>query len=163
MTEPRIPGYAGHEYGERIAASATLRPGATAAILDGDKLFLTRRVDNGEWCLPGGGIDPGERPAEAAEREVLEETGLIVRATALLGVYSDPDLVLVSHDGSWVQIIGILFRAEVIGGTAGTSDEVTEVGWFTADEAAELTVIPNHRLLLPTAYGAEAPFFNPAK
>ncbi|WBQ02701.1 NUDIX domain-containing protein [Kribbella sp. CA-293567] len=163
MTEPRVPGYLRHEYGDRIAATATLRPGATAAILDGDKLFLTRRTDNGEWCLPGGGIEPGERPAETAEREVFEETGLVVRATALLGVYSNPDLVLVGHDGSRVQIVGILFRAEVVGGTAGSSDEVTEVGWFTAEEAAELTIVANHQLLLPTAYGLEGPFFNPAE
>jgi 8-oxo-dGTP pyrophosphatase MutT (NUDIX family) len=47
-------------------------------VLDGERLLLTKRSDNGQWCLPGGGIDPGERPAEAAEREVLEETGLTV-------------------------------------------------------------------------------------
>jgi 8-oxo-dGTP pyrophosphatase MutT (NUDIX family) len=149
-----------HEYGVRIGAGAVLRAGAAAAVLDGDRLLLTRRSDNGEWCLPGGGIDPGERPAETAEREVLEETGLRVRATGLLGVYSDPDVVVVYPDGNRVQILGVLFRAEVVEGTAGLSDEVTEVGWFTAEEAAELTVIANHRPLLPTAYGVAGIYFN---
>lgn len=149
-----------HDDGVRVDAKAPLRPGASAAVLDGDRLLLTRRSDNGEWCMPGGGIDAGERPAEAAQREVLEETGLRVRVTGLLGVYSDPDLVVVYPDGNRVQILGVLFRAEVVEGTAGLSDEVTEVGWFTAAEAAELTVIANHRPLLPTAYGDAGIYFN---
>ncbi|GAA1511962.1 NUDIX domain-containing protein [Kribbella lupini] len=151
------------EYGVEVDARAPLRPGASAAVLDGDRLLLTRRSDNGEWCMPGGGIEAGERPAEAAEREVFEETGLRVRTTGLLGVYSDPDLVVVYPDGNRVQILGVLFRAEVVDGTAGLSDEVTEVGWFTAAEAAELTVIANHRPLLPTAYGAAGIYFNPSR
>ncbi|WP_246486199.1 NUDIX domain-containing protein [Kribbella qitaiheensis] len=149
-----------HEYGERIGATAVLRVGATAAVLDGDRLLLTRRSDNGEWCLPGGGMDAGERPAETAEREVLEETGLVVRATELLGVYSNPDVVVAYPDGNRAQIVGILFRGEQVEGTAGLSGEVTEVGWFTAAEAAELTLIANHVPLLPTAFGTDRPYFN---
>jgi 8-oxo-dGTP pyrophosphatase MutT (NUDIX family) len=129
-------------------------------VLDGERLLLTRRSDNGEWCLPGGGMDAGERPAETAVREVLEETGLVVRATELLGVYSNPDVVVVYPDGNRVQVVGILFRGEQVEGTAGLSDEVTEVGWFTASEAAELTIIANHVPLLRTAYGLEGPYFN---
>jgi 8-oxo-dGTP pyrophosphatase MutT (NUDIX family) len=159
-TSERVPGYTKHEYGERIGATAVLRIGATAAVLDGERLLLTKRSDNGEWCLPGGGIDPGERPAEAAEREVLEETGLTVRVTELLGVYSNPDVVVVYPDGNRVQIVGVLFRAEPVDGVAGLSNEVTEVGWFTAEEAATLTVIANHQPLLPTAFGADGPYFN---
>jgi 8-oxo-dGTP pyrophosphatase MutT (NUDIX family) len=159
-TSPRVAGYTTHEYGERIGATAVLRIGATAAVLDGDRLLLTKRSDNGEWCLPGGGTDPGERPAETAEREVLEETGLTVRVTELLGVYSNPDVVVVYPDGNRVQIVGVLFRAERVAGTAGLSNEVTEVGWFTAEEAARLTLIANHLPLLPTAYGTERPYFN---
>ncbi|WP_238157928.1 NUDIX domain-containing protein [Kribbella voronezhensis] len=149
-----------HEYGDRIGATAVLRVGAAAAVLDGDRLLLTRRSDNGEWCLPGGGVDPGERPAETAQREVLEETGLTVRVTDLLGVYSDPDVVVSYPDGNRAQIVGILFRAEQVEGTAGLSDEVTEVGWFTAEEAAQLTLIANHVPLLPTAFGTDRPYFN---
>jgi len=159
-TSERVPGYTKHEYGERIGATAALRIGAAAAVLDGDRLLLTKRSDNGEWCLPGGGIDPGERPAEAAAREVLEETGLTVRVTELLGVYSNPDVVVVYPDGNRVQIVGVLFRAEPVAGVAGLSDEVTEVGWFTAEEAAGLTVIANHEPLLPTAFGVAGPYFN---
>ncbi|TCO52037.1 ADP-ribose pyrophosphatase YjhB (NUDIX family) [Kribbella antiqua] len=157
---PRVPGYTRHEYGDRIGATAKLRVGATAAVLDGDRLLLTRRSDNGEWCFPGGGIDPGERPAETAEREVFEETGLSVRVTGLLGVYSDPDVVVAYPDGNRVQILGILFRAEAVDGSAGCSAEVSEVGWFTAEEASRLTVIANHRRLLPSAFGDATPYFD---
>lgn len=128
--------------------------------MDGERLLLTRRSDNGEWCMPGGGVDPGERPAEAAVREVLEETGLSVRVTGLVGVYSNPDVVVVYPDGNRVQILGIAFRAVAIGGEAGCSPEVTEVGWFTAEEAAGLTVIAGHRPLLPVVFGGGETYYD---
>ncbi|MGW7685806.1 NUDIX domain-containing protein [Kribbella sp. NPDC054772] len=158
---PRVPGYTRQEHGSRIGTTARLRPGAVAAVMDGDRLLLTKRTDNGEWCLPGGAIEPGERPAEAAERETFEETGLKVRATGLVGVYSDPDVVVVYPDGDRVQLLGIVFRAEVVAGGAGRSAEVGEVGWFTADEAAELTVVAGHRLVLPAVFAGGLYFDEP--
>ena len=158
---PRVPGYTRHEYGHRLGATAVLRIGAAAAVLVGERLLLTKRTDNGEWCLPGGAIEPGERPAEAAERETLEETGLSVRVTGLIGVYSNPDVVVVYPDGNRVQIVGVVFRAEPVGGEAGTSAEVSESGWFTADEVAQLTVIAGHRSILPAVFGGELYFDRP--
>ena len=140
------------EQGDRIGATATLRPGAAAAVRDGDRLLLTKRSDNGQWCLPGGGVEPGERPAETAIREVLEETGLTIRVTGLLGVYSDPDLVVRYPDGDRVQIFAVCFWAEPVEGTAGVSDEVTEVGWFTASDADRLHIVATQQTIVEAAY-----------
>jgi len=58
-------------YGERISRQGKIRLGCSAAIFDEQgRIFLTRRTDNGQWCLPGGGMDAGESVAEACEREV---------------------------------------------------------------------------------------------
>jgi 8-oxo-dGTP pyrophosphatase MutT (NUDIX family) len=140
------------EVGPRRARTAKLRPGAAAAVIDGDRVLLTRRSDNGQWCLPGGGMDPGERPSETAVREVYEETGLRIRVTGLLGIYSNPDIVVVYPDGNRAQIVSSCFWAEPVGGEATTSDEVTEVGWFTADEAAGMTIIETHRQIVDVAF-----------
>lgn len=57
----------------------------------GERIVLVRRkFPPPGWAIPGGFIDTGERAEEAAIREAHEETGLSVRLTALLGVYSDP-------------------------------------------------------------------------
>jgi len=67
------------------------RPRACAALIHGDTILMVRHVEptRSYWTLPGGGIDAGETPAEAAIREVGEETGVRVRAVRLLweGVY----------------------------------------------------------------------------
>lgn len=66
-------------------------PTADVIIEVGDRIVLVRRKHPPRgWALPGGFIDEGERAEEAAVREALEETGLAVTLTTLLGVYSDP-------------------------------------------------------------------------
>ncbi len=55
----------------------------------------------------------------------------------------------------------MVFRAEVVRGEAGCSAEVSESGWFTAEETAELTVIAGHRPILPAVFGGEL-YFDPS-
>ena len=58
------------------------------AIIEDEKVLLTKREDFEVWCLPGGGVEDGETLAEGAIREAKEETGLDVELTSLVGVYS---------------------------------------------------------------------------
>jgi 8-oxo-dGTP pyrophosphatase MutT (NUDIX family) len=84
-----------YAYGDRIGRTAQLKLGSSAIVLNqaGDKILLTRRTDNGRWCLPGGGMEVGESLEECCMREVWEETGLTVRVVCLLGIYSTPHRV----------------------------------------------------------------------
>ena len=133
--------------GDRVAKQARLRIGCTAAIFNPtrDKILLTRRSDNGLWCLPGGGMDAGETAAECCEREVWEETGLMVKAKRLIGIYTTPHVLVEYRDGTKAQIVAMLFEVEIIGGQAGLSNEVTEYGYFNADESAKLELMYHHR------------------
>ena len=64
--------------------------GASAVVIDSRRVLLIQRKDLGTWSLPGGLVDPEETVAEAAVREVAEETGLTTELTRLVGVYSSP-------------------------------------------------------------------------
>lgn len=91
--------------GERIGAEARLSVGCSAIVYDdaGEKILLTRRTDNGQWCLPGGAMEAGESLSEACIREVFEETGLHVRVLRLIGVYSTPHRIIQYRDGNRVH------------------------------------------------------------
>ena len=130
-----------------MGRGAILRPGASAIVFDAgrEKVLLTRRQDNDRWCLPGGGMDPGESAAEACIRETLEETGLNVRVTRLVGVYTSPDLVIEYADGNRFQPIAFSFEAEVIGGELTLSDETTEFGYFSLEEMDALDLMEHHK------------------
>ncbi len=133
-------------YGDRLGREGKIRVGCSAAIFDeAGRVLLTRRADNGQWCLPSGGMDPGESPAETAVREVREETGLNVRITRLVGVYSDPNQLVVYADGNKVQIIAVHFEAEVIGGTLGLSEETTEFGYFSPEQIKDMEMLGHHK------------------
>ena len=134
------------KFGERIGKEGVLRPGASALVFDEarEKILLTRRADNGRWCLPGGGMDPGESAAEACAREVLEETGLEVQVTKLVGVYTTPDLLIEYPDGNKIQPVAFSFEVEITGGQLTLSDETTEFGWYTLAEMEALDIMENH-------------------
>src|SRR5512134_1633061 len=126
-------------YGPRLAKEGKLRVGCSTALFDEyRRILLTRRADNGQWCLPGGGMESGESAAEACEREVFEETGLRVRVKRLVGVYSHPDQLVVYPDGNKAHIVALHFEAEVVSGAPGLSDETTDFGYFTLEEMQDM-------------------------
>jgi 8-oxo-dGTP pyrophosphatase MutT (NUDIX family) len=137
-------------YGDRISKDARLRLACSATIFDHSrqKILLTKRTDNGLWCLPGGGVDSGESVAEACEREVLEETGLIVRAKKLIGVYSDPHMLVEYADGNSFHIVGLNFEAEVVGGALIISNETTAVDFFDQEQMKALDIMQPHKIRL---------------
>ena len=140
-------------YGDRIGKRGVLRVGASSIIFDEsrEKVLLTKRTDNGRWCLPGGGMDPGEGVEEACIREAYEETGLHVRVARLVGVYTSPDMVIEYADGEVIQPVAFSFEVEVTGGEMGLSDETTDVGYFTMKEVETLDLMEHHRARIQDA------------
>jgi 8-oxo-dGTP pyrophosphatase MutT (NUDIX family) len=133
-------------YGDHISKGADLRIGTCAIIFDQarHKVLLTQRSDNGLWCLPGGKMESGETLEECCQREVWEETGLEIRITRLVGIYSNRDQLVVYRDGNQAQIVVLSFEAEITGGELGISDETTAFGYYSLEEIAALPMHGRH-------------------
>ena len=133
-------------YGPRLGREGKIRVGCSAIIFDdGGRFLLTRRSDNGQWCLPSGGLEPGESVEEACIREVFEETGLHVRIKRLVGIYSNHNQLVVYSESDKFQIVAIHFEAKITGGVLGLSDETTDFGFFSLDETEEIDLMQSHR------------------
>ena len=148
-------------HGDRIGRTAELRTGCSAFILDpmGERVLLTRRTDNGQWCLPGGAMEAGESLAEACIREVREETGLEVRILRLVGIYSSPHRIVIYCDGNQWQTVSHNFEAEVIGGQLTLSDETTEFGYFSPEEIGKMDLMEHHREIILDALSRQTAAF----
>jgi ADP-ribose pyrophosphatase YjhB (NUDIX family) len=104
-------------------------PGVTAVVLRGDEVLLGRRTDNNQWTPITGIVDPGEQPAAAAEREVLEEAAVVAVAERLSSVHAEPELV--HPNGDRALYLDHTFRCRYVSGDARVGDEEsTAVGWF---------------------------------
>ena len=148
-------------HGKRIGKEGNIRLGCSATIFNKarEKVFLTKRADNGLWCLPSGGVEPGETVEETIIRETWEETGLNIRVMRLTGVYSDPDWLVVYTDDSAVQIIALNFEAEVLDGKPGLSNETTDWGYFSLTDIDSLDILLNHHQRVKDAFKNQSQAF----
>jgi 8-oxo-dGTP pyrophosphatase MutT (NUDIX family) len=147
-------------YGDRIGKQGKIRLGCSAAIFDDqNRVLLTQRQDNGQWCLPSGGAEPGESVVEACIREVWEETGLSVVVNRLVGVYSDPNQLIVYADNNKFQIIALHFEAQIIGGELGLRDETSAFGYFTLEQIERAELMGSHKERIIDTYAGQSEAF----
>ena len=83
-------------------------PSAAALCRDGsDRILLVRQADTGRWSTPGGVIEPGEAPEQAAIREVHEETGLAVVIDSLRTAVGGPDYRTMYSNGDRLSYVAL--------------------------------------------------------
>ena len=134
-------------------------PAAFAAVRNATRqVLLVRRIDDGNWELPGGRIEAGETAGDAVTREVAQESGVAIVLTGLSGVYSDPTHVLVDPDGSIHQQLALCFHAVPAGEAAGDPHpdgvETDAAAWSDVVAAEHLAMHPAMRLRLHNAVTA---------
>lgn len=147
--------------GERIGKNGRIRLGCSATIFNEsrEKVLLTKRTDNGLWCLPGGGVDPGESVEETVIREVREETGLTVRVLRLIGVYSDPNWLVVYNERDAAQIVALNFEVVITVGEPGLSNETSDWGYYSLEEIDKLDMLLNHTTRIRDAFTTQREAF----
>ncbi len=132
---------------------ATPKVDVRAACFREGKLLLARERSDGRWCLPGGWADVGDAPSASAEREVLEETGYLARARALIGVFDanrnhDEGKPLSYHHG-----YKLVFWCELTGGQAAEANhEILGSGFFARDELPPLSEARTNRTQIAACF-----------
>jgi 8-oxo-dGTP pyrophosphatase MutT (NUDIX family) len=138
-------------------------PSVSVAIRDAaGGVLLARHVEGDRWLLPGGSVEPGETPADAAVREAWEETGLIVRLTRLVGVFGGPHYVVHYRNGDRASYVSSAFEAAIDGGQLqpdGT--ELREVRFVSEPEASRLALAPWVPEVLAAVFGGTSGNFRP--
>ena len=92
---------------------------------DGRVILIRRGIEpgRGAWAQPGGFLEVDETVAEAAVRETLEETGLLIQPGEVIGFYTRLE----------AAVVGLVFEAQVIGGEAAPTQEALEIRTFEPD------------------------------
>ena len=145
------------ELRRRVGTMRLLLPSVTALVFDAEaRVLLVEHGDTGAWVAPGGGIEPGETPADAAVRELEEETGLRARPVRVLGVFGGDDFVVRYRNGDEVEYVMTVFEMSVAGGALHPDgEEVLATGWFGADALPD-DLAPWARVVLPTVMADRA-------
>lgn len=125
------------------------RPAVGAVVFKGDAVLLVQRANppsQGMWSIPGGRVRLGETLQAAAEREILEETGVVIRANTPILAFD----VIQKDDRGVVKYHYVIvdLAADYVSGDPRAGDDAADACWITQDALAGLTVNPATRRLL---------------
>jgi 8-oxo-dGTP diphosphatase len=115
--------------------------GVGGIIVEDGRVLLIKRAKApllGEWSIPGGMLELGETLRQGAEREALEETGLVVRATDLLGVFDR--IVPDETKRTLYHYVLIDFLCQKISGDVLAAADASDARWFNRADLSSLSL-----------------------
>ncbi len=127
------------------------RVGVGAVVIKDDKVLLVRRgipPSEGLWAIPGGHIELGETIQETAEREIMEETGIVIKAGEPMYAFD-----LIERDDAGrirFHFIVVDVTGEYVSGEPHGADDALEARWLSWEEIEALPVSQNTLKLLKT-------------
>lgn len=125
----------------RDAYPARPRVAVGAVVIEADHILLVRRgkqPSQGEWAIPGGSVELGETLRQAAEREVLEETGVVIQAKEL--VYTFENIQRDDDGGVRFHYIILDYLADYLAGDPEPRDDALDARWVSASQLDNFNV-----------------------
>jgi 8-oxo-dGTP diphosphatase len=120
-----------------------------AVVIEKGRVLLVKRKyppKKGNWSIPGGSVNLGESLQAAAEREILEETGLIIEAKEPVYTF---DLIERDSKGKILfHYVVVDLLAEYVSGDLHPADDVSDARWFGPDEIDKLEISETTKTLL---------------
>jgi 8-oxo-dGTP diphosphatase len=125
------------------------KPAVGVVVMKEEKVLLVKRSNapqKGKWAIPGGSVNLGETLQEAAEREIMEETGLTIQANEPIHAF---DLIERDSAGNLLfHYVIIDLLADYVEGEIRPADDVSDAGWFSPDEIESLVITETTKYLL---------------
>ena len=133
----------GEESGEVRSSWAVPLVGVGAVVVRDGRVLLVKRANppgKGQWAIPGGLVEKGETLQEAAEREIREETGLVIRAGKPFYTF---DIIQRGENGRIeFHYVIVDMAADYVGGAPKAGDDALDARWVSAGDLGSLQVTP---------------------
>lgn len=139
----------------------SLVPAAAVYVEHEGRVLLIQRSDSGNWSLPGGTMECGESLTQCAVRETVEETGIRVRCTGLVGIFTDPRHRIGYSDGEVRQEFAVVYRGEYLSGLPAHSPESPRVEWVPREQVLVLAMDRSQRTRLGWALAHDEVWIDP--